>query len=118
MYQLPQIKSYRRPLHWLDYLAAAIVVICLLVLARWQFDIRFLRRPFSRFVSVNPMTAVLFLVITVSLLLAGRKISGIPGMTERAAMVVGNISFQAHWEKARLYPLKFHPVIIYQLKMN
>src|SRR5260221_7838322 len=71
MYQLPQIKSYRQFLRWSGYLAAAIIVICLLVLAGWQFDITFLRRPFSRFGSMNPMTSVLFIVIAASFLLAG-----------------------------------------------
>jgi len=56
---------------WSGYLAAAIIVVCLLVLAGWQFDIPFLRRPFPRFVSMNPMTAVLFIVIAISFLLAG-----------------------------------------------
>lgn len=44
------------------YLAAAIIVIAIIVLAGWQFDIAFMRRPLPHSVSMNPVTAFVFVL--------------------------------------------------------
>ncbi|MGC4034349.1 MAG: PAS domain S-box protein [Chitinophagaceae bacterium] len=54
---------------WSVYLAILILVVSIVVLLGWQSDITFLRRPFPTLVSMNPMTAVLFLISAISFLL-------------------------------------------------
>ncbi|HLG38716.1 MAG TPA: PAS domain-containing protein, partial [Chitinophagaceae bacterium] len=52
---------------WAKYLAGCILIISLLVLIGWQFNISFLKRPIPRLVAMNPLTAILFACSGVSL---------------------------------------------------
>ncbi|HZJ35682.1 MAG TPA: PAS domain S-box protein [Gillisia sp.] len=57
---------------WSRRLAAAVMVLGILVLLGWTFDIDFLKRPFSGLVSMNPLTATCFILSSLSLfMLAG-----------------------------------------------
>jgi hypothetical protein len=49
--------------------ANLVIVLAIAVLASWQFDWRFLKQPIARFVSMNPLTAVLFVLASVAYIL-------------------------------------------------
>ncbi len=48
--------------------AVLVIVLAIAVLLSWQFDWRFLKQPIDRFVSMNPLTAVFFVVSALSYL--------------------------------------------------
>jgi PAS domain S-box-containing protein len=68
MKDVSQISQTPVSLRWSYYLIIGIVTVAILVLLGWQFDITSLRRPFPGLVSMNPLTAVLFILLCISFL--------------------------------------------------
>lgn len=60
-------------LRWSTYFAAAVIIISMLVLAGWEWDVAILKRPIPRLVAMNPVTALLFVVCSISFLLITAK---------------------------------------------
>lgn len=58
------------------HLAIVVILLALLVLTGWQFDIELLKRPFPHVMAMNPVSAVCFLVIGISVLLLKSKKRG------------------------------------------
>ena len=69
-----QIESSQGSLWWCRVLAGLVIVLGILVLLGWAFEIIFLMQPFSGLAAMNPITAVCFILLSFSLLmLAGAK---------------------------------------------
>jgi len=70
----PDIAIQQRLQKWSKYLAAAVMVIALLSLIGWQWDIAFLKDPFSSDVMMNPVTGIgiIFSVLSLWLLTGPR----------------------------------------------
>ena len=58
-------KKFRRLSRYLVY---PVISIGLLVVAGWQFDVELLKRPLPHLVAMNPVTAVLFILLGISFL--------------------------------------------------
>lgn len=65
----PDIPLQRQIRRWSEYLIYAMVAIALLVLLGWVLDVPILRRPLTRQVGMNPVSAVIFTISGLSLLL-------------------------------------------------
>ncbi|HVU94212.1 MAG TPA: PAS domain S-box protein [Puia sp.] len=65
--------SYRALERWSIYLASTVMAIAIAVLAGWQWDIVWLRRPIPGLASMNPTTALSFLLSTLSFLALTRR---------------------------------------------
>ncbi|HKO79431.1 MAG TPA: PAS domain S-box protein, partial [Chitinophagaceae bacterium] len=63
----------RRMEQWAKYFAGAIVIIAVIALIGWQFNIKFLKHPTPRVATMNPVTAVLFIFSGVSFFLLSIK---------------------------------------------
>ena len=89
MQDVSQTNQATVSVRWSSYLAIGIVVTSCMVLAGWQFDIVFFRQPFPRLVSMNPVTAALFLITAISFLfVAARKKSAAQKLTGYALAFV------------------------------
>jgi hypothetical protein len=55
---------------WSSYLVIAISIAGCLVLVGWQFDITFLKKPLPTSPAMNPLTAVSFILASLSFLLS------------------------------------------------
>lgn len=69
MHLVPDIKLQAGLRRWSKYLIVPVIIIALLVLAGWTFDILFLRAPLNHTIAMNPVTAVCFLLCSFSFLL-------------------------------------------------
>ena len=58
-------------------LAIIVMVIAVLTLLGWQFNIKIFRQPIPRLAAMNPMTAVTFLLCGISLQFAKTRTTGI-----------------------------------------
>jgi PAS domain S-box-containing protein len=56
-----------------NYLAAVVIIISLLVLLGWQFDLGFLKRPLPNLVAMNPTTAFLFILCGFTFLILNNR---------------------------------------------
>jgi len=96
-------------LNWSKYFAIVILVIVILVLIGWQWDIAFFKRPIRHLTSMSPLTAAAFLLAAASFLAlssrnslameqAGRKTqpAGDPGKNQPAGPS-GNTGFWRYW---------------------
>ncbi|HUR65401.1 MAG TPA: PAS domain S-box protein, partial [Chitinophagaceae bacterium] len=63
---MPDITSQSSLKRWAGYLTATVFFISLLALTGWQFDIPWMRRPLTLLPSMNPATAVAFLLAAIS----------------------------------------------------
>ncbi len=63
----PDIGIQQRLQKWSKYLAAAIIVIAVLSLIGWKWEIQFFKDPFSTAVFMNPVTAIAFILLVFSL---------------------------------------------------
>ena len=63
----PDILLQQQLQRWSKYLTYIIILNAFLVLLGWQFDIRFLKRPLSAQIAMNPVTAIGFILSGVSL---------------------------------------------------
>lgn len=63
----PDIRLQEQLQKWSKYLNAAMIVIAILVLAGWQFNIDLLMRPVPKQVAMNPVTAIAFILSGISL---------------------------------------------------
>ena len=82
---LPDIALQKRMTLWSRYLANLVVAIALMVLAGWEFDIIFLRRPIPNLVAMNPMSACAFLLCGIALLLLA------PQKRTRQKLIIGRL---------------------------
>ena len=83
---LPDLNFQMRLVRWSKYLSAAILLIASLVLLGWWFDIDVLKKPLSDLVTMNPLTAVLFILASLSFLFLtsdGRIMAIVRDITER-----------------------------------
>jgi PAS domain S-box-containing protein len=64
----PEIILQKKLKRWSGYLATVVILVAVLVLAGWQFNISILKRPIPSLVAMNPMTAVSFLLSGFALL--------------------------------------------------
>lgn len=71
MNDVSQINQATLSLRWSYYLMIAVLIVAGIVLTGWQFNIQFFRQPFPGLVSMNPLTAVLFIMISISFLVVG-----------------------------------------------
>lgn len=53
---------------WSKYLSVTVIILGFLVLLGWQFNVDFFKHPISGFVSMNPLTAVLFILSAIGLI--------------------------------------------------
>lgn len=63
----PDIRLQKQLQRWSNYLNAAIILIAILVLAGWQFNIDLLKHPVPGQVPMNPVTAIAFILSGISL---------------------------------------------------
>ena len=75
MYLIPNIKLQTRLIKWSRYLIAPVLIVAILVLLGWQFDIPFFIMPLNKLVAMNPVTALCFILSSISFLLLTKKIS-------------------------------------------
>src|SRR4026209_1565633 len=73
MYLQPDIKFQQLLLRWSKYLSGIVILIGMLVLVGWQFNISQLKHPFPDMAAMNPVTAVLIGVSALSLLFISSK---------------------------------------------
>lgn len=59
----------RNVVRWSRLLSAAVLVIAVLTLAGWQFDVEFFKRPLPGTMPMNPFTAVLFILTVCAFIL-------------------------------------------------
>ncbi|MBS1634490.1 MAG: PAS domain S-box protein [Bacteroidetes bacterium] len=55
--------------HWIVWVNSLVILMALLVLLGWRFDIEVLRQPFPGLVAMNPMSAVCFMMAGTAFLL-------------------------------------------------
>ena len=68
MYLAPDVALQAKLQRWSRFLIVVVLLIGLLVFAGWQFNVPQLRRPISKFVAMNPLTAVLFILLSAAFL--------------------------------------------------
>jgi PAS domain S-box-containing protein len=68
MKDVSQISQTPVSIRWSYYLVIGIMTIAFVVLLGWQLDIVSFRRPFPGLVSMNPLTAILFILMGISFL--------------------------------------------------
>lgn len=73
MEQPAQIQSYKRLIRLSRILVMIVACIAVLVFSGWLFDISILRRPFQGLVSMNPLTAVCFFLLSLSFNIASAE---------------------------------------------
>lgn len=61
-----EVKDNLKP--WVIGLALVVLIVAILVMAGWQFDVEFLKTPISGLVSMNPVTALLFIILSIAFL--------------------------------------------------
>ncbi|NJM25876.1 MAG: hypothetical protein HC859_10735 [Bacteroidia bacterium] len=73
-------------------LALVVLIVAALVLLGWQFDVEFLKTPIRGLVSMNPVTALLFIALALAFLLLKARVTTmrrIPVVQVLLLMVVG-----------------------------
>ncbi len=65
--------SARKMSRLANYFSWMVITIAALTITGWQFNIEFLKRPLPRLTAMNPMTAVLFILSGIALLLVENK---------------------------------------------
>jgi len=75
IYPAPRLEG-RRVKRMAVYFAASVLIMALLVLSGWQWDIDVLRRPIPGLAAMNPLTAVAFILVALAFF-------GLPGHTRR-----------------------------------
>lgn len=86
-----QSNGIGQPLRWVNwarYFAAATIIVAILVIAGWQFNIDLLKRPIANLVAMNPATAISFILCGFSFLLLKSKISS-PGKLRLGKLLAG-----------------------------
>lgn len=91
---VPSFPIDNRILHrlqrWSVYLAVAVFFIGILVLAGWQFNIPFLKRPVANLTAMNPLSALLFILSGTAILLL-RRYYVAPGRRQAGNVLAGII---------------------------
>ncbi|MBL7738423.1 MAG: PAS domain S-box protein [Chitinophagaceae bacterium] len=80
-----------RLLRWSRYLVAGVILIAFLALAGWQFDVRILLHPLPGLVAMNPVTAISFIILSLSFLLLHINAGGHSKNTRSAAVILSSL---------------------------
>src|SRR5688572_20519074 len=96
--QLPaDIRLQQRLQKWSNYLAASMVIIALLALLGWQWDMVFLKDPFSSDVFMNPVSAIPFVLSGLSMWLSFKFLPAYPAFILAVlVLLVGLLRFSGH----------------------
>lgn len=73
MYLVPDIRLQTELIKWSRYLIIPVIIIGILVLIGWEFDIIILRAPLNHTIAMNPVTATCFLSASFSFLLLSSR---------------------------------------------
>ncbi|HZI54494.1 MAG TPA: hypothetical protein VFD56_12345, partial [Chitinophagaceae bacterium] len=93
----PDIRLQQRLQKWSNYLAASMVIIALLALLGWQWDMVFLKDPFSSDVFMNPVSAIAFVLSGLSMWLSFKFRPGYPAFILAVlVLLVGLLRFSGH----------------------
>ena len=96
--QLPaDIGIQQRLQKWSNYLATSVILIALLSLIGWQWNIALLRDPFSSVVIMNPVSAIGFILSVLSMRLFARNSSGYTAyILSILVLLIGVLTFISH----------------------
>ena len=96
--QLPaDIGIQQRLQKWSNYLATSVIIIALLSLIGWQWNIALLRDPFSSVVIMNPVSAIGFILSVLSMRLFARNSSGYTAyVLSILVLLIGVLTFISH----------------------
>jgi len=96
--QLPaDIGIQQRLQKWSNYLATSVIIIALLSLIGWQWNIALLRDPFSSVVIMNPVSAIGFILSVLSMRLFARNSSGYTAnILSILVLLIGVLTFISH----------------------
>ena len=96
--QLPaDIGIQQRLQKWSNYLATSVILIALLSLIGWQWNIALLRDPFSSVVIMNPVSAIGFILSVLSMRLFARNSSGYTAyVLSILVLLIGVLTFISH----------------------
>ena len=93
----PDIRLQQRLQKWSNYLAASMVIIALIALLGWQWDMVFLKDPFSSDVFMNPVSAIAFVLSGLSMWLSAKFGPGYPAyILAVLVLLVGLLRFSGH----------------------
>ena len=82
---------------WSNYLATSVIIIALLSLIGWQWNIALLRDPFSSVVIMNPVSAIGFILSVLSMRLFARNSSGYTAyVLSILVLLIGVLTFISH----------------------
>ena len=82
---------------WSNYLATSVIIIALLSLIGWQWNIALLRDPFSSVVIMNPVSAIGFILSVLSMRLFARNSSGYTAyILSILVLLIGVLTFISH----------------------
>jgi len=82
---------------WSNYLATSVILIALLSLIGWQWNIALLRDPFSSVVIMNPVSAIGFILSVLSMRLFARNSSGYTAyVLSILVLLIGVLTFISH----------------------
>jgi hypothetical protein len=93
----PDIGIQQRLQKWSNYLATSVIIIALLSLIGWQWNIALLRDPFSSVVIMNPVSAIGFILSVLSMRLFARNSSGYTAyVLSILVLLIGVLTFISH----------------------
>jgi len=93
----PDIGIQQRLQKWSNYLATSVILIALLSLIGWQWNIALLRDPFSSVVIMNPVSAIGFILSVLSMRLFARNSSGYTAyVLSILVLLIGVLTFISH----------------------
>jgi PAS domain S-box-containing protein len=69
MYLAPDVALQAKLHRWSRLLVVVVFLMALLVITGWQFNVPALKRPLTSLVAMNPLTAFLFVIISISFLI-------------------------------------------------
>jgi PAS domain S-box-containing protein len=93
----PDIGIQQRLRKWSNYLATSVIIIALLSLIGWQWNIALLRDPFSSVVIMNPVSAIGFILSVLSMRLFARNSSGYTAyVLSILVLLIGVLTFISH----------------------
>ena len=93
----PDIGIQQRLQKWSNYLATSVILIALLSLIGWQWNIALLRDPFSSVVIMNPVSAIGFILSVLSMRLFARNSSGYTAyILSILVLLIGVLTFISH----------------------
>lgn len=109
---VPDKNLQAKLVRWSYYLTVLVIIIAVVVLTGWQFDIELLKHPAHHFAAMNPLTAMCFILLAVSFLfLTAPKIT--PGKKNTAIAFAGIVTFISIIKLASLTPwLEWRPDLL------